>query len=257
MKSPTILPKEMPSVIINVKSSLDWRIACADVSDDAIFLEIARVLELSVEETIEPYLFSNQVLRYVSASEFCGVTIPNINSKSRRRFEDPTIVNFTMEVEERCVHCDQNATVALNLFDHVHRILNSAVNDGELKITLQTNGNAANLTLLSNLTISLNSTVSTYVMVTNSSTMSPTSVPTTSITPPSHAPSTKPSTSGASWFMKFSSMKCYQDCTGNYPCGGPKEFWNDAYPTLNDCCLINLGNSDPDLTANCLAGGAQ
>jgi hypothetical protein len=58
------------------------------------------------------------------------------------------------------------------------------------------------------------------------------------------------------WFMKFSEMKCYQDCEGEYPCGGPKEFWNDAYSTLNECCVKNLGTSDQSLTGNCLAGGA-
>ena len=56
--------------------------------------------------------------------------------------------------------------------------------------------------------------------------------------------------------MKFSELQCYQDCSGEYPCGGPKEFWNDAYSTLNDCCVINLGTSDQSLTNNCLEGGA-
>eukprot|EP00804_Cyclotella_cryptica_P028860 CCRYP_008443-RA/>CCRYP_008443-RA protein AED:0.06 eAED:0.06 QI:0/0.93/0.88/1/1/1/17/370/2761 len=246
VSSPTTSPKEMPSIIINVESSFDWRIACAAISDGVTLLETARVFELSIKETIEPNLLSDQVLRYVVASEVCGIAI---DTTSRRRLDDLTPVHFSMEIEDRCENCDNNATVAQNLFDHVHGVLNSAVNIGVLQTTLQTNGNAANLTVLSNLTIMSNSTVSTYTIVTNSSTISPTGFPTT----PTVSPSRKPSS--ASWFMNFNSMKCYQDCTGDYPCGGPKEFWNDAYPTLNDCCLTNLGNSDPDLTANCLAGG--
>jgi hypothetical protein len=55
--------------------------------------------------------------------------------------------------------------------------------------------------------------------------------------------------------MNFSTMKCYQDCVGDYPCGGKKEFWNDAYTTLNECCITNLGTSDLNLTNNCYAGG--
>jgi hypothetical protein len=217
-------------------SSLDWDIACENITDNATFYETAKLFEDSINETIGSNLTSNQVLRDISTAEMCGMTSPHYSLFGRRLAVSS--VRFTMEVE------DQNSSDAQGLFDQVNGYLTLAVNSGQLSTTIQTNGKAANLTVLGNAAVQANSATSYYVIVTNKPTVLPTASPTAGA-----------GSADAEWYMNFNVMKCYQDCTGNYPCGGPKEFWNEGYSTLNECCLTNLGTSSPTLTSSCYEGG--
>jgi hypothetical protein len=224
-----------------MSSSVDWEIACENITDNATFYETVKLFEDSINETIGTNLTSNQVLREISTTEMCGTTTAGSNSIFRRRLAMSS-VHFTMELEE------QNSSDAQGLFDKINGDLALAVNSGQLTTTLQTKGKAANLTALGNANIQANSTTSNYVVVTSEPTAFPTSQPTKKPTnfptsqptnipskhptqPPSKPQSNPPTTVQRKWYMKYDRMKCYQDCTGDYPCGGKKKFWMQGYAT--------------------------
>eukprot|EP00970_Alexandrium_tamarense_P011795 scaffold2570_cov223-Alexandrium_tamarense.AAC.21 len=68
---------------------------------------------------------------------------------------------------------------------------------------------------------------------------------------PSMQPSPNNTPGTIMWYMVWTSMKCYQDCEGDYPCGGLKHALSIGYETADECCSYNFG-SNPNLVSTCL-----
>jgi len=60
-------------------------------------------------------------------------------------------------------------------------------------------------------------------------------------------PTVKPSTANPShvpkYYVKWSELKCVQDCNGPLPCGGFASLWNTRYDTLEKCCEVNFSTN--------------
>jgi len=101
------------------------------------------------------------------------------------------------------------------------------------------------------------------------STRSPTITPTLSVGPtpsPSHTPTKKPSkfpttspsssSNSAKWFMEWDTLRCLQDCRGDFPCGGKASYWMTLYSSPQVCCAKSFKRS-PSHAQKCLVASLK
>jgi hypothetical protein len=174
----TAPPTALFSTTVQVDTTLVWNFTC-DTINSTTLVEVAKIIEKSVYQDLEPQLNAGTTLDVVYVYELCGQTVEtHVGYPPGRRLQSAPqsdIKMFTV-ISEVCASSDVGQC-GQDLFDQADEGLDTIVGDGSLSNTIQDNSGNVITAVINGITNSTFNVTSTNAPTRPPVSSTPTSAP--------------------------------------------------------------------------------